>query len=173
MESYCTEDYAADYAAQQIREKFDRFHLNKWMSFPTIIWKDIGKNSAGYAKFDDNSITLNTNYLYSKSWNEFLNETPLHELAHLAAYKIHHVTGHCAAWKDLCHLFGLAGNRCHSFSEPENIKVRKDRKTTEWHTVYCPCMEHKISNIRYKRMLHGEEYMCTECGHKLTINKAG
>lgn len=169
---YITLAEAAAYAENKMREQFVKHHIDTKMAFPKIEWKSLGKNRAGFATYRTNTITLNSDYLTSPSYKEFLNETPLHELAHIVAGKLGRSTGHDKVWRNVCYAFGLKGNRCHSFETPENAKQRKARKPAQVHTVYCPCMEHKIGHTRYKRMVAGEVYLCTVCKQKLTFTKA-
>ena len=110
-QNYCSFEYAESYVQQLIENKFKDFqskniHIPK-ITCPKITWRPMGVRFAGYAIYGRNEIQLNTNYLTSESWQDFLNRTPIHELAHLISYFCYCEGGHGKRWKEVCVKLGI------------------------------------------------------------------
>lgn len=168
---YCSIENARSYVEEKINTAIDNFKRTHSAVFepPRIIWRAMGVRRAGYARYSDNSITLNSNYLRSKDWKDFLDDTPLHELAHIIAMKVYGEPGHKKMWKMVCYTLGLKGNRCHNFSTPEDVHIiTRKRKTYKAH---CECMEHTISSVKYNRIVRGTQtYICIHCRKRLIVD---
>ena len=127
---------------------------------PFVVWRPMGLRRAGLCNLASNIIELNTNYLTSKDWREFLDDTPLHELGHAICWQFYHNNGHNEQWKRITMQMGLKGNRCHNFAKPEVVANTRTRKK---YTVYCDCGSHTITSVRYNRMVRGATYYCRNC----------
>ena len=165
---YCSLEDAKEIVAIKFANAVNNLSLReKGFQMPTIVWRDMGVRRAGNCNYSENVITLNSNYLKSKSWKEFLDDTPLHELAHAITWQLFDETGHKAVWKSVCYSLGLRGNRCHNFSTPENVDVTKRKRKR--YEANCPCMTHIITSVKYNRMLKGTRYICVKCHGDLKI----
>ena len=165
---YCSLEDAKEIVAIKFANAVNNLRLiEKGFQMPTIVWRDMGVRRAGYCNYSKNVITLNINYLKSKSWKDFLDDTPLHELAHAITWQLYDETGHKAVWKSVCYSLGLRGNRCHNFSTPENVDVTKRKRKR--YEANCPCMTHIITSVKYNRMLKGTRYICVKCHGYLKI----
>lgn len=146
---------------------------NHLITFPTkirkpkIVWKSMGLITAGCAVLADNEIQLNSNYLNSEDWKRFLDIIPLHELAHLIAFKLYGDEGHGKCWKNVCIQLGIKPDRCHTLKTP----IIPGTTKLKTHKGYCGCMEWDISQIRYNRMKKGTIYYCTICKQPIILNK--
>lgn len=166
---YCTIDEAKEIVAIKYANAMNHLNLrSKGFIMPDIIWRDMGVRRAGYCDYTHNQIHLNTNYLKSKSWKDFLEDTPLHELAHAISWQLYDETGHKEVWKSVSYSLGLRGNRCHKFSIPEIENINKRRRKR--YEATCPCMTHIITSVKYNRILNGKTtYVCVKCHGKLEI----
>ena len=165
---YCNIEDAKEIVAIKFANAVNNLRLReKGFQMPTIVWRDMGVRRAGNCNYSENVITLNSNYLKSKSWKEFLDDTPLHELAHAIAWQLFDETGHKQTWKNVCYQLGLNGNRCHSFEKPEGVKAIKRQR--QKYTVGCSCSKYVITSVRYNRMLKGVDYFCRKCKEKVEL----
>ena len=167
---YCNLETAKEIVISQFEKASNDLNLfERGFTMPKIIWRDMGVRRAGYCDYTHNQIHLNINYLKSKSWNEFLNTTPLHELAHAISWQLYDATGHKEVWKSVCYSLGLRGNRCHNFEKPEGVNVTKRKRKR--YSAHCPCREHIITSVKYNRMLKGIRYICVKCHGDLKIGE--
>ena len=165
----CSLEYAESLVADQFAKAEADLHLrSKGFVFPKVVWKAMGIHKAGYCSYTYNTITLNSNYLTSADWQQFLNETPLHELAHAISWQLYDEHGHKRVWKSVAMQLGLKGDRCHNFATPDNPKGTRVRKT---YTAHCPCMTHVITSIKRNRILNGTtNYICVKCHQRLVLD---
>ena len=166
MEKFISLEEAKKIVVEKYQEVLSK--LYPFLDMPTIEWKKIGSRVAGRTFYETNKIVLNENYLYSESYKEFLNETPLHELAHYINYQMFTLTGHNDTWRSICYQIGLNGNRCHGFSKPLNEESKKFAR--KYYEAKCSCRTHKISSVRYNRIKNGKtKYYCVYCNQNLVI----
>lgn len=166
--SFCT----IEKANEIVKAKFEKASLDlnlkcRGFVMPTVIWRAMGVRVAGYCNYTENKIELNTNYLNSTDWENFLDDTPLHELAHAISYQLYGDRGHKHTWKNVSYALGLGGNRCHHFSRPINPKNTRVRKR---YSAHCSCMEHIITSIKYNRIQKGLNYICKKCRTRLVLD---
>lgn len=166
---YCSLEKAKEVVAIKYAKAMEDLHLKeRGFEFPTIIWRSMG-NRGGCCNYRSNVIELNTDYLKSKSWQDFLDETPLHELAHAISWQLFDARGHKKVWKNVCYQLGLAGNRCHNYAPPEGVvaKYRKKR-----YIARCQCGNYYVvTSIIYNRMKKlGYIYTCRKCHGTLTVS---
>lgn len=167
---YCNIEDAKEIVAIKYANAVNNLNLReKGFIMPKIVWRDMGVHRAGYCNYSNNEIHLNSNYLKSKNWKEFLEDTPLHELAHAISWQLYDATGHKEVWKSVCYSLGLRGNRCHNFEKPEDINATKRKRKR--YSAHCSCMEHIITSIKYNRMLKGTRYICIKCRGYLQIGE--
>ena len=126
-------------------------HIGK-PSTPAVVWKKKGYGLAGTAYCSLNKIEMNSNYLHSPDALKFIRNTMLHELAHiLNGY--YGGRNHDYQWREICHIIGDDGERCHDYRRPENAPA-KDRKIIK--CVKCG-KEYQVTNYRYQRY---SKYRC-------------
>jgi SprT protein len=164
---YCSIEEAKEIVAVKYENALTQLGLHGRFDMPKIVWRPMGVRRAGCCNYSENKIELNSDYLKSKDWKAFLDDTPLHELAHAISWQLYDETGHKGAWKKISLMIGLAGNRCHNFSRPEGVKVTT--RTRKRYTVRCACSEHIITSVKYNRMLKGTVYICSKCREKVTF----
>lgn len=166
---YCNLETAKEIVKSQFTKAINDLNLlNRGFQIPTVIWKEMGIRRGGFCNYSTNVITLNTNYLKSKDWKQFLDCTPLHELAHAIAWQIYFSHGHNSLWKSICRSLGISDSRCHSFATPEIDNVDKwKRKRYEAH---CSCRKHIITSVKYNRMKKGIKYICVKCHGELSFD---
>lgn len=140
---------------------------------PQISWVFSGRltSSGGNANYRTNVIKF-SKIFWERADASTLRNTVYHEICHLIArYKARytdthgrvrysHINPHGWEWKSCMYRCGEQPTRCH------NVNMGKRNE----HTVYCPCREHQIGPVRYKRMVSGTmNYKCAVCGGRLYI----
>lgn len=99
-----------------------------------IIRYDI--NSArlgGLAIYATNTIRLNEHFL-EKYADEYINQTVVHEVAHLGIYHVYHLAGrrvgaHGPEWKNMMIRLGAEARRCHYYKADEGVGRKRARYT--------------------------------------------
>lgn len=163
---FCSLDFAKSYAQNLIENK--RNSYSKYIPTPKIIWKPMGRNFAGRALSGPNEIWLNTNYLTSESWKEFLDRTPLHELAHLITHYCYGGKGHGKVWKKVCVELGIEPVRCHHYKNPADVTGTTVKKM---YSAHCKCKHWDLSSIRYNRIIkEGYTYTCPLCKNLIELD---
>lgn len=165
---YCSLEKAKEIVAIKYANALQELNLYDRFDMPKVIWKDMGVRRAGYCSYIENTITLNSNYLKSKDWQAFLDDTPLHELAHAISWQLYDTTGHKGMWRSVCHQLGLQGNRCHNFATPEGVDTNKRKRKR--YSAHCSCGQHIITSVKYNRIQRGVDYICTRCKTTLVLD---
>jgi SprT protein len=83
--------------------------------FPTIRW-DLRGLCAGRAYYRENLIRLNP-VLLQDNVEQFIERTPMHEAAHLLAFRKHggNIDPHGAEWRRVMWALGRPATRCHNY----------------------------------------------------------
>lgn len=145
-------------AWREFKKNLTPYQRVKLGAYPPILWKKMGFSVAGVTYYSGNYIVMNINYLYSKDYQEFLDGTILHELAHVISYKLYAEAGHGKTWKIIARTLGDSGDRCHTMKKPENAKARKGTVV-----VMCKCgHEHMMTERKYKKLCT-QHYFCGNC----------
>jgi predicted SprT family Zn-dependent metalloprotease len=130
----------------------------------------------GCADYRDNSITLNQDLCIPKYWNEMVNDTLPHEVAHIVAAKVfiakgHSVfydskrgRGHGSMWKECMRVLGLKPNRCGDIDDETTEKITQ-RKVSRKYVYGCGCngREHVLTSILHNRITAGRNRTCRLC----------
>jgi len=138
---------------------------SKTFTRPTITF-DLTGRVAGMAFYYRNKIRLNLQLLIENGEN-FINDTPAHEAAHLIAFALHgiNIKPHGSEWRKVMLDIGQTPNRCHDF---KTTPARIHKK----HIYFCACGEHKVSTTIHNRILiRGRKYICRKCGAYLKWEK--
>ncbi len=91
-----------------------------------------------------------------------LPDTVVHELAHLAAFRLYGSRGHDAAWQSVMQRMGFAPTRTHTLDVTGLPGVQR-----RWR-YQCGCGEVMLSTTRHRRIEQGQRtYQCTRCRQRL------
>lgn len=108
-------------------------------------------------------IRLNADLLVN-NWEDFMNDTIPHEVAHLVQYVIYpYDKPHGRGWKSIMRGFGVNPKRTHKM-DLSCTKVRRQARV-EASCGHCG-MEIKITTTRAKRIMRGYTYWHSKCGSK-------
>lgn len=90
-----------------------------------------------------------------KHWDDMVNNTIPHEVAHLIAWMVPHLkaAGHNRQWKRLCVSLGGTGARCHSYG------LTSARKKTKYVYVING-LQCAVGVIVHNRIQRGRRYKC-------------
>lgn len=100
----------------------------------------------------DFKLRFNTHYL-NDNFEDMLNNTVPHEVAHLIDAIRHGKSGHGFLWKSIMRELGCKPERCHDY----------DMSHVYSHTVKCACKEHKVSRNIYQKIASGQRRRCRNC----------
>ena len=140
--------------------------ITKLGAKPVIIWKKFGFGACGRTWYNNGVglIEMNTNFLYSKDADEFIESTTRHELAHLICLRLFKELKHNANFRNIAKVLGDDGERCAHYALPDN---KPERKMKKYYTVACPCgEEHVLSEKTYEATIAGK-YLCRTCKRNL------
>jgi SprT protein len=116
---------------------------------PRILFSIKGR-TAGRAWIGRNTIEFNPT-LIRLNPNEFLERTPGHEVAHLAAhakYPSRAIKAHGAEWRNVMWGFGLPAERCHNYEmDPHAAPKKPVPVRTENGLIIRPCGIGKIVEL--------------------------
>lgn len=120
-------------------------------NFPSVVYKTQG-TTAGWAHSSDcacNQCKSGTREQYSidlnpillmENVNEFIEDTVVHELAHVITWELHPKSKpHGKEWQDTMILFGAAPDRLHNFDVTTIKENRTPRKRKAKHLWRCGC----------------------------------
>lgn len=90
-----------------------------------------------------------------KHWDEMVNNTVPHEVAHIVAWlcPLLRAKGHDAKWSRICRSLGGTGSRTHSY---DISSARKE------YLYIVNNVEYKLTSIRHKRVMTGNVYTCQD-----------
>jgi len=142
------------------------------------IWPRIGMRCMPHIRLD-----LNSAHTYGEAWlhkwmirfnirayrpnpAKYLNQTVVHECAHLIAYALNpRNTGHGKGWQEVMKRLGAEPKRCSAY--------RLELKPHEFRYV-CKCnFEHVVSRRTHKKIQAGDKYVCSNCKAFLVYADSG
>ncbi|WP_428607421.1 SprT-like domain-containing protein [Sedimenticola sp.] len=134
-----------------------------------IIQFNLTGKAAGMALFPHRStpvIRYNT-LLLIENQEDFLRRTVPHEVAHVVARRFfgQKIKPHGAEWREVMQLFGAEASRCHNYDIS-----RASRRRLKRFNYRCDCRTHRLSSIRHKRVLQGQQYLCIDCKQPLVAS---
>jgi SprT protein len=135
------------------------------LDMPKIIFKVRGR-TAGKAFFAEWSVNFN-NVLLEENFDDMLEQTVPHEVAHLVARQIsqYRITPHGAEWKRVMRGFGKDPKRCHTYDVSNaQVRFRKPSKKYLYECGGCG-VQITIGATRHKRCVRGASYI-TKCCRK-------
>lgn len=132
---------------------------------------DLAGEVAGWA-IGPYLIRINTQLLHD-NWEEMLNVTVPHEVAHCVVSQLwgntttkgFRVRGHGPQWQYIMNLLGLPAKRCHSM---DTTKVRNHKRNYRYACGGLFCKPHNLTLTRHNKIQKkGAEYTCTTCGGRI------
>jgi SprT protein len=134
---------------------------------------DIRGRKAGTAQFNPRTgkATIRLNRWIMENNAGALEETLVHELAHILANFVHGPmirNGkreiHGIRWQRMMLTLGADPKRCHNYRTEEQATGRAPRKSLDMIIWHCNCQEFKFTAIRHKRAISGRsKYSCKRC----------
>jgi len=129
--------------------------------------------TAGTAHYEMLELNFNARLLID-NWDEFMNQTIPHEVAHLLKNHIHgrgkgsFLASHGVAWKRVMRGLGVEPDRCHA------MDVSKVQMPKAKHIYTCDKCQKElvISSVRHNKMVRGKKNYVHCRGHGLTHKKA-
>lgn len=116
-------------------------------------------------KRNERSFRFNS-YLFSKFWQENIDNTIPHEVAHYASdllFDYRRIRPHGREWQAIMRFFGAEPSRTCQF-DLTGIPKRKMRRFN----YYCRCDTHQLSAVRHNRVERGQQrYVCRRCRSEL------
>ena len=128
---------------------------------------DIRGAVAGQVKWywNDGTCVIRYNPMIIKdNYEDFLERTVTHEVAHAVAIRRHGrpAANHGWQWQRVMRELGAKSvERCHSY-DVKHVRPR---------TLYCECKEHRVSTRMYNLVARGSKRRCTLCRTHVTIRK--
>lgn len=134
---------------------------------PIEVLFDLRGRAAGMYKVHGSKKVIRFNpYHFSKFFEENMQETIPHEVAHYITdqvYGLRNIRPHGKQWKMLMLEFGVEPRTTFSYSL-DGIPTRKHKR----HTYSCGCMQFEITTRRHNIIQKGKaEYACRQCGRKI------
>ena len=118
------------------------------------------------APYYDTSITYSLKYMeFCENFEEYLNDTVTHEIAHLIDMLRNGDSNHSMRWKAICgEMRGVSPykvERCISYQVKEGVTG---------HSAKCDCRTHNLSTRMYNNIKHrGKFYKCRHCNEILIV----
>ena len=139
------------------------------LDFPLIeVLFDLKGRCAGMFRVKNGVKQIRYNaYLFAKYFNDNLENTVPHEVAHYIAYEVYgqrRIRPHGPEWNALMQAFHANPSRTCNY-DLNGIPQRKQRR----YLYLCQCTDmHQLSNRRHQRAITGQaSYMCRRCGQRL------
>jgi predicted SprT family Zn-dependent metalloprotease len=133
-----------------------------------IVFIEKGRN-AGCARYQRalNGINVNLEfniYHIENYWDDMVEDTVPHEVAHVIDYMIRGDSNHDGHWQYIARSLGCTGNRTH------NYEVKAARKTQKF--IYVATCGSKVafSKVRHNRVQSGTVYTLRRTGGKVNRN---
>ncbi|MFP4147575.1 MAG: SprT-like domain-containing protein [Halorhodospira sp.] len=130
---------------------------------PRVEWLRRG-STAGRADLRRWVVAFNRPMLQSaQGYRTILPNTVVHELAHLAAFRLFNSHGHDPAWRAIMRRMGFEPRRTHDLDVTDLPGVQR-----RWR-YRCGCGAVHLSTTRHNRIIRGQQvYRCQRCGETLT-----
>lgn len=119
--------------------------------------------------FCKREIRYNT-FIFSKYYDDNLNNTIPHEVAHYVSdliYGLKNIKPHGKEWKAVMHAFG-ADDSVTADYDLSGIPLKKQ----SLYTYQCSCREHQLTSIRHNKINKKRfQYYCNTCKKKLSLKQ--
>lgn len=137
------------------------------VKMPKIVY-DLKGTTAGTANYTNWVIRLNP-VLLADNGELFINDTPIHEFAHLATHVVYPESMtprfvqkrevHGPKWQSVMRALGATPSRCHQM-DTSNVK----RKNVTKFAYTCNCgLDHQIGPKVHNKIVRGSVYRCNKC----------
>lgn len=140
---------------------------NVELQIPKVSY-DLRGTTAGQA-LGGHRIRMNIDLMHT-NWDEMLNQTLPHEVAHCLVSQIWRsrnipVRSHGQQWAYIMSILGLPATRCHT------MEVEPTRKHPRKYLYSCACRIHRLTSHRHNKIMNGKTYYtCNVCGSELHFN---
>lgn len=124
---------------------------------------------AGWAKYGRmnhlHNINLEFNIAYiENNWDDMVEDTIPHEVAHVIDYLIRGYSNHDKHWERIAKSLGCSGNRTHNYQ----VQYARRPRTQTKHLYIATCgTEFMASTTRHKRIQQGTVYYLKKTGGKI------
>jgi SprT protein len=119
----------------------------------------------------DQAVLRFNSQLFSLYFDDNLKHTVPHEVAHYVVFQLFirgkirsRVRPHGNEWKAVMYLFGVPAEVRHHY-DVSQIPVRRERRVL----YQCGCQEHRIALRTHRKMVRGQQRVCTRCNQALRI----
>ena len=109
--------------------------------------------------------------LFSLYFDDNLEHTVPHEVAHYVVFHLFirgrirsGVRPHGNEWEAVMYLFGVPAEVRHQY-DVSQIPVRRERRVL----YLCGCQEHLIAMRTHRKMVQGQQRICTKCNMELLL----
>ena len=140
--------------------------LNIELKYPTILFNLHGC-IAGKANY--NGWKIHYNYtLLKENFKNFVEDTIVHEVAHLVEYAKYQKCGHKENWKGIMRQLGISDpQRCHDYN------VAHCKRKTKQFIYECNCnTKHVVGNKMHGRISYdSSNFRCGHCNSMLKYSK--
>ena len=111
-------------------------------------------------------IAINIDFL-EKAYDDTINVTVPHEVAHIVAYNLYGTFGHDFYWKSMMRKLGLPPTRTHDIDVDKiGARLRNVRRVE----YKCSCRTHQIGmNVHKKIQLLGRNFTCKKCKTRISL----
>jgi len=119
----------------------------------------------------DQAVLRFNSQLFSLYFDDNLEHTVPHEVAHYVVFRLFirgkirsRIRPHGNEWKAVMHLFGVPAEVRHQY-DVSQIPVRRERRVL----YQCGCQEHRIAMRTHRKMVQGQQRICTRCNMELLL----
>jgi SprT protein len=119
----------------------------------------------------DQAVLRFNSQLFSLYFDDNLEHTVPHEVAHYVVFQLFirgrirsRIRPHGDEWKAVMHLFGVPAEVRHTY-DTSQIPVRRERRVL----YLCGCQEHRIAMRTHRKMMQGQQRICTKCNLELLL----
>lgn len=142
--------------------------FNLKLKYPIVEFSNRMTSCAGRAWYTKNKIRLSTPLLDTNG-EAFLARTPVHEVAHIVAYKKFGKKGigHNKYFYHVCEELGMENpTRCHSYRLPTTVKAKAKKRRKHVRYVFsCGCRDSIKLSAQKKNKY--DQFICGQCRSQL------
>ena len=138
---------------------------------PPVQFDLMGRAAGQYRVLRGEAAIRYNHYIFARYFEDNLNETVPHEVAHLVVdqlWGLRRVHAHGAEWQSVMQVLG-AEPRATARYDLTGLPVRRQRRFA----YSCACRTHQLTTCRHNRVQRGEAcYHCRQCKHPLVFDCA-
>ena len=138
---------------------------------PQLMFDLRGAAAGQFRGSRDKAVLRFNSQLFSLYFDDNLEHTVPHEVAHYVVFQLFirgrirsRIRPHGDEWKAVMHLFGVPAGVRHTY-DTSQIPVRRERRVL----YLCGCQEHRIAMRTHRKMMQGQQRICTRCNMELLL----